>query len=59
MMGRGTLGVGGVVCHFLIVQYTNEPINEVFGVLFIVDKANTSLYIFMRKVGSCDESYQG
>ena len=41
---------------FFIVQYNWC---EVFGVLFIVDKANTSLYIIMRKVGSCDESYQG
>ena len=49
-----------VVCHFLIVQYTNEPISvKCLVSFFIVDKANTSLYIFMRKAGSCDESYQG
>ena len=30
-----------------------------FGLLFIANKAHTSLYKFMREVGSCDESYQG
>ena len=50
-------GCGVPFFYCAIHQRTNQC--EVFGVLFIVDKANTSLYIFMRKVGSCDESYQG
>ena len=52
-------GGGGVVwhsCYCAIHQQTNQ--SEVFGVLFNADKAQTSLYIF-KKVGSCDESYQG
>ena len=30
-----------------------------FVVLFIADKAQTKLYMFMRNMGSCYESYQG
>ena len=46
--------------HFIdyaIHQRTNQC--EEFAVLFNADKAQTNLYMFMREVGSCDESYQG
>ena len=58
--GEGTKGCGGVVSHFIdcaIHQQTNQC--EVFRVFFIADKALTKLYMFMREMGSCDESYQG
>ena len=58
--GEGNPRGGGSGVPFFncaIHQRTNQY--AVFGVLFNVDKANTSLYIFMRKVGRCDESYQG
>ena len=50
----------GVVSHFIdcaIHQRTNQC--EVFGVLLIAEKGQTKLYMFMREMGSCDESYQG
>ena len=52
--GRGTLGWWRrVLSHFFdcaIHKRTNQC--EVFGVLFIVDKAQTSFNMFMTKVGS-------
>ena len=52
--GRGPKG-WGMVSHFIdcaIHQRTNQC--EVFGFLFIVDKAQINLYMLMREVGSCD-----
>ena len=55
--GRETLGVGGVVSHFIdcaIHQRTNQI--EVFG-FFIVDKAQTSVNMLIHGVGAMISHY--